>query len=219
MPENITEYRYVPLEYRAKEDRQDGDPLGTLTGTVMSYGDVATLPWGTEEFAAGAFGDLTKAELWANRMHQRTQPIATNLETSLRYVDTKDALKTEIDLPPTTSGRDVEMEVKLGLLRGLSIEFQTIADELNYETGHRKVTQARLFGWGVVDRPAYPRSKVNRWEEYLEYAERRAHYGDEPGPGPQPVPAPAPEPEPVPVPAVAAEPEPTPAPVRRWLAV
>ena len=159
----------------------------------MSYGDIATLPWGTEEFAAGAFGDLTKAELWANRMHQRTQPIATNLETSLRYVDTKDALKTEIDLPPTTSGRDVEMEVKLGLLRGLSIEFQTIADELNYETGHRKVTQARLFGWGVVDRPAYPRSKVNRWEEYLEYAERRAYYGDEPSPRVTLPPVPAPD--------------------------
>ena len=165
MPENITEYRYVPLEYRAKEDRQDGDPLGTITGVVMSYGDVATLPWGTEEFAAGAFGDLTKAELWANRMHQRTQPIATNLETSLRYVDTKDALKTEIDLPPTTSGRDVEMEVKLGLLRGLSIEFQTIADELNYETGHRKVTQApavRLGRGGPARLPALEGQPLGR---------------------------------------------------------
>ena len=71
MPENITEYRYVPLEYRAKEDRQDGDPLGTITGVVMRYGDIATLPWGTEEFAPGAFIDRAgkkisaTSELWA----------------------------------------------------------------------------------------------------------------------------------------------------------
>ena len=146
----------------------------------MRYGDIATLPWGTEEFAPGAFADINKAELWANRMHQRTQPVANTLENSLRFNDSRTELTTEIDLPDTTAGRDVEVEVKQGLLRGLSIEFRTVKDELNYDTGHRKVTQAQLFGWGVVDRPAYPRSKVDRWDEYLEYAERRAAYGDEP---------------------------------------
>ena len=199
MPEHITEYRYVPLEYRANEDRGDGDALGTITGVVMRYGDIATLPWGTEEFAPGAFGDLGKAELWADRMHQRTQPLANTLEGSLRFKDSPTELTTEIDLPDTTAGRDVEMEVLKGLMRGLSITFRTIKDELNYETNHRKVTLSKLFGWGVVDRPAYPRSKVDRWEEYLEYAERRAAYGDEP-----PVRV-TPPPEPEPMPAVAAE--------------
>ena len=219
MPENITEYRFTELRYARRENREDGDPLGTVTGVVMRYGDRAQFPWGSEEFAAGAFGDLGKAELWANRMHERTQPLANTLEDSLRFKDTKEELTAEIDLPNTTAGRDVETEVDRGLLRGLSIEFRTVKDELNYESGHRKVTQAQLFGWGVVDRPAYPRSKVDRWEEYLEFAERRAYYGDEPSPRVTLPPVPAPAPEPEPVPAVAAEPEPTPAPVRRWLAV
>ena len=152
-------------------------------------------------------------------MHERTEPLANTMESSLRFKDTPTELTTEMDLPDTTAGRNAAVEVDKGLLRGLSIEFRTTKDELNYDTGHRRVTVARLFGWGVVDQPAYPRSKINRWEEYLEYAERREHYGDEPSPRGTLPPVPAPEPEPVPVPAVAAEPEPTPAPVRRWLAV
>ena len=199
MPEHITEYRYVPLEYRANENREDGDALGTITGVVMRYGDIATLPWGTEEFAPGAFIDIAgkkisaTSELWSNRMHQRVQPLANTLEGSLRFKDSPTELTTEIDLPDTSAGRDVEMEVKKGLLRGLSIEFRTTKDELNCDTGHRRVTVARLFGWGVVDRPAYPRSKVDRWEGYLDFAERRAHYGDEPTPRVTPPPDPEPD--------------------------
>ena len=48
------EFRYSDLEFR-----QDENGLGVVTGTVIRYGDVATLPWGTEEFKAGAFGDRT----------------------------------------------------------------------------------------------------------------------------------------------------------------
>ena len=44
------EFRYSDLEFR-----QDENGLGVVTGTVIRYGDVATLPWGTEEFKAGAF--------------------------------------------------------------------------------------------------------------------------------------------------------------------
>ena len=211
MPENITEYRFTELRYQKREERQDGDPLGTISGVVMRYGDIAELPWGTEEFKAGAFSGINKAELWANRMHDRRQPLANTLEESLRFKDSDKELTTEIDLPDTSAGRDVEVEVDKGLLRGLSIEFLTVRDELNYETGHRVVTEARLFGWGVVDRPAYPRSTVNRWDEYLDFAERRAHYGDQPARKVITPPVPEPEPEP--------EPAPTAAPAKRILMV
>ena len=69
VPEN--EFRYGAVEFR-----QNDDGLGMVVGTVIRYGDVATLPWGTEEFKAGAFENVESADLIANRMHQRTQPIA-----------------------------------------------------------------------------------------------------------------------------------------------
>ena len=57
------EFRYSDLEFR-----QDENGLGVVTGTVIRYGDVATLPWGTEEFKAGAFTGRME-DLIANRMH------------------------------------------------------------------------------------------------------------------------------------------------------
>ena len=65
------EYRYADFEFR-----QTDDGLGIVEGTIIRYGDVATFPWGTEEIKAGAFGDVEGADLIANRMHERTQPLA-----------------------------------------------------------------------------------------------------------------------------------------------
>ena len=64
----MNEFRYGDLEFR-----QDDNGLGIVTGTVVRYGDVATLPWGTEEFKAAPFGDFRSVKIKANRMHQRTQ--------------------------------------------------------------------------------------------------------------------------------------------------
>ena len=41
----MNEFRYGALEFRETDDG-----LGVVVGTVIRYGDVATLPWGTEEF-------------------------------------------------------------------------------------------------------------------------------------------------------------------------
>ena len=68
MAEN--EFRYADFEYRQAENG-----LGIVTGTIIRYGDVAKLPWGTEEFKAGAFGDLQRRTVYANRMHMREQPL------------------------------------------------------------------------------------------------------------------------------------------------
>ena len=171
MPE--FEYRYGPLEFREKEGG-----MGAVAGTVMRYGDVATLPFGQERMLPGAFGDLSTAELYANRMHQRDQPLA-NTYAGLRIDDNVDRLAGEVDLPNTSYGRDAQEEVKTGRLRGLSIEFRTLEDD--YIDGVRVIKQARLYGWGVVDKPAYPQSvaAMRSWEEYrsahgLEHRQERA---------------------------------------------
>ena len=70
MPENVSEFRYSDFEYRQNEQGQ-----GVISGSVINYGDVAKFPWGSEEFKAGAFGDIRRATRWVNRMHERSQPL------------------------------------------------------------------------------------------------------------------------------------------------
>ena len=160
MPEN--EFRYGDVEFR-----QDDDGLGVVVGTVIRYGDVAKLPWGTEEFKAGAFENVESEDLIANRMHQRTQPIART-GAGLVVVDGPEELRAEVTLPDTTFGRDTATELSLRILRGLSLEFRAIEDTVNEDTEHRVISKAEMFGFGVVDRPAYPGSvaSMRAWGEY-----------------------------------------------------
>lgn len=154
----MNETRYMPIEYRA-----DDDSLGTVTGTVMRYGDVATLPWGTESFEPGAF-EFAGRGLRVNRMHVRQQPLAVQGGT-LELEDTEEMMTARFKLPDTTAGRDADYELRNGLLTGLSVEFRTLKDLV--EKAHRRVQRATLFGFGLVDVPAYPDSKAQmRWDEY-----------------------------------------------------
>ena len=177
MPEN--EFRYGDVEFR-----QGDDGLGVVVGTVIRYGDVAQIGGFTEEFKAGAFGDFRNPKVKANRMHQRTQMLA-RLGNRLEIDDTDERMKYELSLPDTTAGRDTATELAEGLLTGSSLEFRAIEETFNEDTQHRVISKAQLFGFGVVDEPAYPDSGATmRWPEY------RAALGlvvQEPAPKPKPV--------------------------------
>ena len=173
------EYRYIPFVTRQNEDGQT-----VVEGTVIRYGDVADIGgWFTEEFRAGWVSNASELML-ANRMHNRDQPLATS-ERGLTLRDTPESMKAEVTLPDTTYGRDAATEVGLGLLRGMSVEFLVTKDEYDYKKDHRVVVEGRMFGFGIVDRPAYPDSvaQVKRAQEY------RQHYGLW-APKPEPIPEP-----------------------------
>ena len=162
MPES--EFRYAAFEIR-----EGANGLGIVTGVIIRYGDVATLPWGTEEFRAGAFGDFSGEQVYANRMHERSQPLGW-LGGQLSIDDNAERMQAELKLPDTSAGRDVSVEVSpaVRILRGLSLEFRAIEDTVNQDTGHRTISKAKLYGFGVVDRPAYPGSVagMRSWNEY-----------------------------------------------------
>ena len=123
MPE-FSEFRYGALEYR-EDGPADDDYLGkSIGGTILRYGDEATFPWGKERFEPGAFGDVSKLDLIANRMHQRMQPIARNgAGGNLVVKDTPSELSGTVRLLNNTAGRDTDLEVRMKILRGQSIEF------------------------------------------------------------------------------------------------
>ena len=153
------------LELRAS----DNGP-GTVVGPLVLYDDVATLPFGQERFARGVFGDLASLDLFANRMHIREQTLA-NTGAGLRIYEDEKGVYGEVDLLDDMYGEMTAKQVASGRLRGKSVEFRMFKDD--YIDGVRVVQEARLYGWGIVDKPAYPRSvaAMRSWTEY------RAEYG------------------------------------------
>ena len=175
----MNEFRYADVEFRESEDG-----LGVVAGTVIRYGDVALLPWGTEEFTAGAWGDFRSSKVKANRMHQRTQMLA-RLGGRLEIEDDDERMAFTFSLPDTTTGRDTATEMREGLLTGASLEFRAVKETVNEETGHRIITRAKLFGFGIVDEPAYPGS-VAQMRSWTEYRTEYGLYVPEPATQPEP---------------------------------
>ena len=141
------------IERRYCEIRQDGER--GLAGTAVRYGDVATLPWGSERIEVGAFAPI--GDVILNNAHDRGRPLART-GAGLVLIDGRDALRMAATLPQTREAEDTLALVKAGVLRGLSIEFRAVAER--FDGGIRVIERAALAGIGVVDTPAYSESEV-----------------------------------------------------------
>ena len=148
-----TERRFATLEFQ----ETDQGP-GVLRGLAVPYERETVLyPGYREKFAAGSLADQVNAPICANIQHQRSRPLARNLQ-KLALTENAEGLTAEITLPDTGDGRDCAVLVRQGVLRGLSVEF--IPLEESGGDGLRIVTRARLMGLAVVDDPAYEDAKV-----------------------------------------------------------
>ena len=139
-----TQYRYVEL--RAVEGRR-------VQGRAITYGDTASLPWGKERIAVGAFGDVDTLDLILNAQHDRARPLARTGGGGLALQDGPEVLDVIADLPATAASDEALAMIAAGLLRGLSVEF--VPTRTRSECGVTVVERARLTGLGVVDKPAY----------------------------------------------------------------
>ena len=148
-----------------REDATLASP-GRLTGTLLTYGErAADRP---ELFERGAFDlDAIKADggIVINRQHTRGAPI-TRVIPELRG----DELVIDKLLPDTQAGRDAAVEIRDGLMRGLSVEFKALRARM--VSGVRRIASATLVAGGLVDDPSYSGSTVEvrdkgRPETYL----------------------------------------------------
>lgn len=149
------------LERRFFELRYDGERR--ITGTAIRYGDEAELPWGDRErFEPGAFGNVGGADVTLNVQHDRGRLIARTGGGGLTLSDDSNELRMEAVLPDTREANDVLTLVRGKVLRGLSIEFRpkNVRRELQDGVHIAIISKAELRGIAVVDRPAYPKSKV-----------------------------------------------------------
>ena len=160
------------LQVRYVELRFDGQNV--IEGTLMRYGDTATLPWNEKErFEAGAFGnDIANQDLSLNIQHMRDQKIARTGGAGLTFTDSVSALdlRAELDVEDPDAQRALR-KVKKGIIRGLSIEFMPLKERLEgtQATGYTTVIErAELRGAGLVDSPAYPQSTLREQQERYE---------------------------------------------------
>ena len=146
----ITEIR-CKVELREDDTRETP---GRLVGTLLTYNERASDR--PELFERGAFDlDAIKAAggIVLNRQHTRGAPI-TRVLPELRG----DALVIDQALPDTQAGRDAAVEIRDGLMRGLSVEFKAIRARV--VSGVRRIAAATLVAGGLVDDPSYSGSTV-----------------------------------------------------------
>ena len=133
-----------------REDAERGGP-GRLFGTLLTYGErAADRP---ELFASGALSWPADGVV-LRRQHVRAAPIMRVIP-ELRGA----ALVIDTALPDTSAGRDAAAEIRDGLFRGLSVEFQAERERRD-TAGVRMIERGRLVGAGLVDTPSYAGSRV-----------------------------------------------------------
>ena len=161
MPE--WERRY--FELRADVDQR------LLEGTALQYGDVARVDGGEESFEAGAFTDVSKADLLLNFQHERSRPLARTGGGGLVLTDSPERLEISATLPNTREADDALELVRAGVMRGLSIEYLGL--RRRREGVRSVITSARLGGLGLVDIPAYKASTISARAEEATTKRRR----------------------------------------------
>ena len=146
--------------------RQDaGTPSpGTVSGHVIVYGDVAPSPYGgagPERMVRGVWGrDVEQQHWYANTMHNHLKDLGSTRTGELRLTDSSSALSAELVLNDDDTGREAAMLARRGVLKGLSSEFDIMAQVMGQD-GVRDVVRAAGAGVAVVDKPAYRQSQLN----------------------------------------------------------
>lgn len=130
-----------------------------LEGIAVRYGELSTAG---DRIVAGAFGDVSTADVVLTAQHDRGAPLARTGGGGLVLVDSPEALRIEADLPDTPRSREVHTLVAANILRGLSIEYHPVAEHLTAHGDDQvlEVTAARLPRLSVVDSPAFESATV-----------------------------------------------------------
>lgn len=147
------------LEYRAA-----GDTPGIAAGYAAVFGVTTTITdWFDETIEPGAFNKtLQEADVLGLWQHDTHQVLGRSSAGTLRLSVDDKGLAYEIDLPPTSLGRDAAVLLERGDVRGSSFGFRAIADRWVFdgERDLRILTEVALFDVSVVTNPAYPEAEA-----------------------------------------------------------
>ena len=134
----------IDVEIRFKEDESRQSP-GILTGTLMTYETRASDRPETFEQDSLEWAD---DGIVIYEQHNPHAPIVR----AIPFVEGRE-VKINTPFPNTTRGRDAAVNLREGVLKGLSVEFKAVRQ--SFRSGVRSISKAMLRGAGLVVEPAY----------------------------------------------------------------
>ncbi|MGN6536943.1 MAG: HK97 family phage prohead protease [Mesorhizobium sp.] len=160
------EKRGAPYETRAVMDA----PIVTGTDSVKvargyaalfnSRADIGGMFY--ETIASGAFDGQLSADVRALIDHDAGRVIGRTKAGTLRLSVDTNGLAVEIDLPDTTDGRDLAVQLERGDISGMSFGFRVLKDEWD-DSGDipsRTIRAVELFEVSAVAFPAYDNTSI-----------------------------------------------------------
>lgn len=140
-------------ELRSAEGGKTAKGYAALFNTKADIGG-----YFTETILPGAFADSIKsADVRALIDHDSGRVIGRSAAGTLRLAEDPKGLAVEIDLPDTTDGRDLAVQLDRGDISGMSFGFRVTHDEWD-ESGPipaRTIHKVELFEVSAVAFPAY----------------------------------------------------------------
>ncbi|MFB8107276.1 HK97 family phage prohead protease [Streptomyces sp. NPDC056007] len=150
---------------RPAEFRSEGDTV-TMRGYAYRFNELShDLGGFRERIMPGAGADSLRAnDVLATFNHDVNQPLGRSSSGTLRTGEDGEGGWYEVDLPNTTTGRDLAELLKRGDVKGSSFTFrvsdggQRVHDELDETSGLpiREITRMDVAELGPVLTPAYP---------------------------------------------------------------
>ena len=156
-----TEKRIYQMDFTI-EERAEGE-ADQIVGYAAVFNRTTDLGWLTEEVAPGAFTAAIKEDdVRALVDHDPSRILGRTSAGTLDLSQDKIGLRMKIDLPDTSTGRDIRESISRGDVSGASFSFRTINDEWSTKEGkqHRVLKKVRLFDVGPVSFPAYADTSV-----------------------------------------------------------
>ena len=127
----------------------------TVAGAVMRWGEIS--PSHRERFLPGSL--QLSGDVWLDIDHD-PRAIVAYQGGGLTFTETEGALELRAEVPRTVPGEEALNGVRDGSRAGLSVEFKSLKEHREAQTGIRVIESARLAGVGLVARPSYVGSQV-----------------------------------------------------------
>lgn len=162
--ENKVERRFVKAVELRIEKRDDAP--SKLIGYAAVFNKLSEkLLFFREKIAPGAFKKSLKSgdDVRALFNHDPNHVLGRSTSGTLNLKEDKKGLLSEINLPDTQLGRDLETLVDRGDITGMSFGFITVRDEWEHNEGEediRILKEVKLIDVSPVTYPAYPDTSV-----------------------------------------------------------
>lgn len=153
--------------------------IGTASGYAVLFNNRTDIGgWWIEQFAPGAFTQsLGERDVVALHSHDDARPVGRRSRGTLRLNQDERGLAFENDLPDTSDGRDLKVQLERGDIEGMSFRFISRHDEWD-ETADpplRTIHKADLIEVTYTAFPAYPDTEVGIRSLEGARAEKRQH--------------------------------------------